>query len=69
MSKVEEIVDAVAALPAQKQLELFARLEQLEERAWEKEHRRVTRECREDGWTDQKIDELVLRKRYPGRRS
>jgi hypothetical protein len=69
MSTITEIVKAAERLPPQEFLKLRTALDQLEEKLWDHELSKVTARHRAQKLTDSKIDELVLKRRYPGRKS
>ncbi len=69
MATVAEIIEAVERLDAEDFLKLRTALDRVEERLWDRELGRVTAKHRKEKLTDAKIDELVLRRRYRGRRS
>jgi hypothetical protein len=68
MSTVAEIMKAVEGLDPDDFLKLRTELDRVEERLWNRELGRVTAKHRKANLTDAKIDELVLRRRYRGRR-
>ena len=68
MSTVTEIVKAAECLDPDDFLKLRRALEQMEERLWDLESRRASARNRKEKLTDAKIDELVLKRRYRGRR-
>jgi hypothetical protein len=69
MGTVVEIVRAAERLGTEDFLRLRNALDQVEERLWDRELRRVTAKHRKSKLTDAQIDELVLKRRYRGRRS
>jgi hypothetical protein len=69
MSTVSEIIKAAERLDAEQFLKLRSALDRLEERLWNQELDRVTARHRKEKLTDVTIDELVLKRRYRGRRS
>jgi hypothetical protein len=69
MSTVAQIIKAVEDLDPDDFLKLRTALDQVEEQLWDRESRRVTTKHRAGKLTDAKIDELVLRRRYRGRRA
>ncbi len=68
MSTIAEILKAVEWLGPDEFLKLRTALERFEERLWDRELGRVTAKHRKAKLTDAKIDELVLQRRYKGRR-
>jgi hypothetical protein len=68
MSTIAEILKAVERLGPEDFLKLRTALERVEERLWDQELGRVTAKHRKAKLTDAKIDELVLKRRYKGRR-
>jgi hypothetical protein len=68
MSPVAEIVKAAQCLGPEEFLKLRTALDRVEERLWDRELGRVTAKHRKAKLTDAKIDELVLKRRYKGRR-
>lgn len=68
MSTVLEIVRAAEHLGPDDFLKLRAELDRVEEKLWDRELRRVSAKQRKAKLTDVKIDELVLKRRYQGRR-
>ncbi|HEV3085294.1 MAG TPA: hypothetical protein VGY66_36400 [Gemmataceae bacterium] len=68
MKKVDDIVAAAERLDARDFIRLRQKLDQLEKKRWRTELARATKEFRAAKLTDEKIDELVLKRRYEGRR-
>jgi len=68
MSTVAEIMKAVERLDPEDFLKLRSALDRVEETLWDRELGRVTAKHRKGKLTDAKIDELVLKRRYRGRR-
>jgi hypothetical protein len=68
MSSVAEIMKAVEQLAPEDFLKLRTALDRVEERLWDQELGRVTARHRKEKLTDARIDELVLKRRYRGRR-
>jgi hypothetical protein len=68
MSTVIEIIKAVERLKPEDFLKLRTALDQVEEKLWDLELSRATDRHRKAKLTDAKIDELVLKRRYRGRR-
>jgi hypothetical protein len=68
MSTVAEIMKAVERLAPEDFLKLRSALDRVEENLWDREPDRVTAKHRKEKLTDAKIDELVLKRRYRGRR-
>lgn len=69
MSTVSEIIKAVEDLDPEEFLKLRTALDRVEERLWGRELSRATAKHRKAKLTDAKIDELVLKRRYGGRRT
>jgi hypothetical protein len=69
MATVVEIIRAAERLGPDDFLKLRNALDRVEERLWDQELGRVTAKHRKRRLTDAKIDELVLKRRYKGRRS
>ncbi len=68
MSTVAEIIKAVERLDTEEFLKLRTALDRVEERLWDRELGRVTAKHHKGNLTDAKIDQLVLKRRYRGRR-
>ncbi|HEV2946784.1 MAG TPA: hypothetical protein VGX70_05375 [Gemmataceae bacterium] len=68
MSSVAEIMKAVERLDPEDFLRLRNALDRVEENLWDRELGHVTAKHRKEKLTDAKIDELVLKRRYRGRR-
>lgn len=68
MATVAEIIKAAEVLGPAEFLKLRTALDRVEERLWNRELGRVTAKHRKGKLTDAKIDELVLKRRYRGRR-
>jgi hypothetical protein len=68
MATVAEIIKAVERLGPEQFLKLRTALDRVEERLWDSELRRATAKHRQAKLTDARIDELVLKRRYRGRR-
>ncbi len=68
MKKVDDIVAAAERLDARDFVRLRQKLDQLEKKRWQTELSRATKEFRAAKLTDAKIDKLVLKRRYEGRR-
>jgi hypothetical protein len=68
MATVAEIMKAVERLKPEEFLKLRTALDRLEERLWDRELGRVSAKHRKAKLTDPKIDKLVLKRRYGGRR-
>jgi hypothetical protein len=68
MSALAEIIKSAEQLDPDEFLMLRTELDQVEERLWNRELGRVTAKHRKRKLTDAKIDGLVLRRRYGGRR-
>ncbi len=68
MSTVGEIIKAAESLAPEEFLKLRTGLDRVEENLWDRELGRVTAKHRKEKLTDAKIDELVLKRRYRGRR-
>ena len=60
---VEEILTAARGLSPAEFLRLRQRLDRLEKKLWEKELAQTTEELTEANLTDEKIDQIVLRRR------
>jgi hypothetical protein len=69
MGTVVEIVKAAERLDPEDFLKLRSALDRVEEKLWNRELGRVAAKHRKAKLTDAKIDELVLKRRYRGRRS
>ena len=69
MSTVAEIVKAAEGLDPEEFLKLRTALDHVEEQLWDQELDRVSAKHRNAKLTDAKIDELVLKRRYKGRRA
>jgi hypothetical protein len=68
MSTVAEIMKAVERLKPEDFLKLRSALDRVEENLWDRELGGVTAKHRKGKLTDAKIDELVMKRRYKGRR-
>jgi len=68
MSTISEIIKAVERLDPDDFLKLRTSLDRVEERLWDQELGRAGVRRRKAKLTDAKIDELVLKRRYKGRR-
>jgi hypothetical protein len=68
VSTVAEIIKAAEGLDADEFLRLRTGLDRVEERLWDQELGKVTAKRRKQKLTDAKIDELVLKRRYRGRK-
>jgi hypothetical protein len=68
MSTVAEIIEAAQGLNPADFLKLRTALDRVEEKLWDRELGRVTAKHRKRKLTDAKIDDLVLKRRYRGRR-
>jgi hypothetical protein len=68
MSTVAEIIKAVEGLDPEEFLKLRTALDRVEEKLWGRELERVTARHRKVKLTDAKIDALVMKGRYRGRR-
>jgi hypothetical protein len=68
MSTVAEIMKAVERLGPDDLLKLRTAIDRVEERLWDHELRQATARGRKEKLTDAKIDKLVLKRRYCGRR-
>jgi hypothetical protein len=69
MGTVIEIVRAAEKLSPADFLELRSALEKVEEQQWTRELVRVGAKHRKEKLTDAKIDAMVMKRRYKGRRS
>lgn len=69
MSTITEIVEAAERLRPEDFLKLRTALDRLEEKLWDLESGKVTAKHRKEKLTDSKIDDLVLKRRYKGRKS
>jgi hypothetical protein len=67
MSSVREILSAIEKLSPDQFVKLRARMDQIAEQMWQKEHRRLSRRFREEGLTDDDVDQMILRRRYRSR--
>jgi hypothetical protein len=67
MSTVAEIVKAVESLDPDDFLKLRSALDRVEERLWETELGKATARHKKSRLTDAEIDDMVLRRRYPGK--
>jgi hypothetical protein len=68
VATIAEIIKAAERLEAEDFLKLRTALDRVEERLWDRELGQVTVKHRKGKLTDAKIDELVLKRRYRGRR-
>ena len=68
MGSILEIVRAAEHLAPEDFLKLRTELDQVEEKLWNRELRRVSAKHSKEKLTDAKIDELVLKRRYNDRR-
>lgn len=68
MSTIAEIVKAAEQLGPDDFLKLRTALDRAEEKRWQQELGDVSARHRKEKLTDQKIDELLMQRRYPGRR-
>ena len=68
MSTIAEIIKAAERLDPDEFLKLRTSLDRVEERLWAQELGRAGIRHRKGKLTDAKIDELVLKRRYKGRR-
>jgi hypothetical protein len=69
MSTVAEIVKAAEGLEPDEFLKLRTALDRVEEQLWDEELGQVTAKNRKAKLTDTKIDDLVMKRRYTGRKS
>lgn len=65
---IDELVTAAAKLPPAQFLRLRKRLDQLEEKHWQEELARSTKELTESGITDARINRMVIERRRENRR-
>ena len=68
MSTVDEIVVAASRLDAAAFVQLRQLLDDLEKQLWEAERAKTAEEMERVNLTDEAIDQLVMRRRYEGRR-
>jgi hypothetical protein len=68
MSTVDEIVVAASRLDPAEFLQLRQKLDDLEKQLWEAERVKTAEEMERANITDETIDQLVMRRRYEGRR-
>ena len=68
MKTVDDILAAAEQLDAREFVRLRKKLDRLEQKRWQSELSRATREFRTARLTDAKIDALVLKRRHEGRR-
>jgi hypothetical protein len=68
MKTVDEIVAAAERLDAKQFVHLRQKLDRLERKLWEAELARATKESQATSLTDERIDELVLKRRHESRR-
>ena len=68
MSTVAEIIKAAEGLDTEEFLRLRTELDRVEERVWNRELGRVTAGHRKRKLTDAAIDDMVVGRRYRGRR-
>ncbi len=68
MSTVAEIIKAAEGLDPEEFLKLRTELDRVEEQVWNRELGRVTAKYRKRKLTDAEIDDLVVKRRYRGRR-
>jgi len=68
MSTGGEIIKAAESLAPEEFLKLRTGLDRVEENLWDRELGHVTAKHRKEKLTDAKIEELVLKRRYRGRR-
>jgi len=64
MSTIAEIIQAAEHLDSDDFIKLREALDEVEEKIWDDELARVSAKHRKRKLTDDKIDELVLRRRY-----
>ena len=69
MSTITEIVEAAERLRPEEFVKLRTALDQREEELWVRESAKVSSKHRQEKLTDAKIDALVLKRRYQGRKS
>jgi hypothetical protein len=68
MSAITKILKEIERLDPKEFLKLRTALDRVEERHWDRELDRVTAKHRKAKLTDAKIDRLILKRRYRGRR-
>ena len=68
MKTVDDIIAAAEQLDAREFARLRKKLDRLEQKRWQSELSRATKEFRAARLTDAKIDALVLKRRHEGRR-
>ena len=68
MKTVDDIIAAAEQLDAREFVRLRKKLDRLEQKRWQSELSRATKEFRAARLTDAKIDALVLKRRHEGRR-
>jgi formate dehydrogenase assembly factor FdhD len=67
MPAVEEVMTIVRGMTDAERDELFRLLDELDQKAWDKERADATRAFHAAGLTDDDIDEAVRKLRYEGR--
>jgi len=69
MSTITEIVAAAQRLRPEEFVQLRTALDQVEEELWIRESAKVSSKHRQEKLADAKIDALVIKRRYQGRKS
>lgn len=67
MPAVEEVMTIVGQMTEDERTELRRRLDEIDEKEWQKELGESTRQFHAAGMTDDDIDEAVRKLRYEGR--